>query len=168
MRADVPGTSHYVDYRGPDELTIGDIDAWNEPFEEIFAARTNADDGDDGMEVSADGLTMAPKPRASGTQITVDHLRRRRDILLGRVITGWSFPVDLPYTAEKRATLPAAAVPALVKAYDTLTEAIGELDGPKEKTAPTAPGGGSATTSPDESPSGPPALTPEPSATAAG
>lgn len=156
MRVDVAGTGHWIEFRGPDELTIGDIDAFNVPFEEIFAAQATA-----GMEASDDGASLRP----AGAEITADHLRRRRDALLARVITGWSFTPPMPYAAEKREGLPAAAVPALVKVYDILTTAIGELDGPKETTADS---GGSASTSPDESGSAPPDSAPAPSETAGG
>jgi hypothetical protein len=158
VREDVPGTGHWIEFRGPDELNIGDVDAYNSAFEEVFAETASA-----GMAVSDDGLTMSQGPVRP--VITVDHLRRRRDAVLGRVITGWSFGVPLPYTAEKREDLPAAAVPALLSLYKTVTDAIDGLEGPK---AQTETGSTSASTSAVESASGLPDSTPEPSATAAG
>jgi hypothetical protein len=165
MRADVPGTEHWIDYRSPESLTIGDIDAYNEPIEEIWAQRATASSDEDEMELSGDGVSMTPKPKPP-IVITVATIRARRDALLSRTITGWSFTdVPLPYGPESRTTLPVAALPLLQKAYNSLTAAIDELDGPKDQTAPT---GGSATTSPATSASGLPDLTPEPSATAGG
>lgn len=178
MRTDIPGTEHYIEHRGPEELKVGDVDAYNAPIEEVQVARVNASDDDDGTEVSEDGLTMVPKPRRvpPGAELTVDHIRRRRDGLLSRVITGWSFQgVPLPYSAASRAELPAVAFPALAEVYDTLGDAIQGLGGPKETTSPTsetetptAPSDGSGTTSADTSPSPLPDSATEPSVTAAG
>jgi hypothetical protein len=180
MRTDIPGTEHWIEHRGPEELKVGDVDAYNAPIEEVSVARANAADSEDGdgMEVSADGLTMTPKPRtpAPGTELTVDHIRRRRDDLLSSVITGWSFEgFPLPYSAASRAQLPAVAIAGLTKVYDTLSDAIQGIGSPKETTSPTsetepptAPSDGSATTSGDTSPSPLPDSATEPSETAAG
>lgn len=150
MRAELPGSPHWIEYRG--DLTVGDIDAWNEPIERLWADRASEDSGEDEMEVSEDGLTMKPKPKPP-VRITTATLRERRDGLLARTITAWSFQdlAPLPYSGASRDVLPAAAVPLLKQVYDALTDAIDGLEGPKETTPPTTAGDGSATTSTDES-----------------
>lgn len=152
MRADIPGTSHWVDLRGPDELTIGDIDAYNKPLIDAIEA-----------------ADQAGKDRES-VPITLPMVFARRDALLGELITGWSFQdAPLPYTLASRKKIPIAALPVFRDLADPYIEVINGLEGPKASPeAPTADGDGSVTTSPDTSENAPPASPEPPSETAGG
>jgi hypothetical protein len=140
MRIEVPGTEQWIDLRGPDELTGADDDAWQGVYTAIWAERAesdvNEDTEGDGMEVSADGASMAPRKRR--TKVPPNIVQRQRDVLLASLITGWSyseppFSLPLPYSTEARKTLPLAACKALDAAIKPHVEAITD-SGPKETT----------------------------------
>lgn len=159
MRIDVPGGDHWIELRGPDELTGADDDAWQSVYTAIWAERAEAEvneaevseDTGDGMEVSADGVSM--KPRRRTIKVPPNVVNRQRDILLTRLITAWSyeaepFSLPIPYTTLSREKLPLAAAKALDAAIVPHVEAI-KGEGPKE-----TPGGTSASVSKAKSPSG--------------
>lgn len=159
MRVSVPGGDNWIDLRGPGELTGADDDAWQAVYAEVWAQAAEAEVGDsgDGMEVSADGVSMTPKKRT--VKVPADIVRRQRDALIGRLITAWSYEAEplalpLPYTTLSRERLPLAACKALDEAIRPHVEAI-KGAGPKEQLPPasTTDGSGSANGSAEESPS---------------
>ena len=148
MRTDVPGTEHWVEFRSPDEMTIGDIDAYNEPIVRALDAADNAG-----------------TPR-DDVKLTISLANERRNALMACLITAWSFEdVPLPYAAESRKKIPIAARTVIDDLPDEHIKVIDGLEGPKEKTEATD---GSATTSPGTSASDPPDSATEPSGTAGG
>ena len=88
MRLDIPGGA-WIELRGPDELTGGDDDAFQRVYSAAFAQDVEISDGDDDMEMSADGASMVPKAKPKRTiRVTMDMVAEQRDILLSRLITG--------------------------------------------------------------------------------
>lgn len=138
MRVEGPEGSWWVELRDAGQLTGGDEDAWNKPLQDAVGAFDVAvEDGDDGMEVSADGLTMRPRERRK-VKVPVGFMDVRRDVLLSRLITGWSFDhIPLPYAAAARSQLPLAVCRELDKATAAHREAL-DASGPDPKAATTA------------------------------
>jgi hypothetical protein len=157
MRTDIPGSSDWIEHREPAQLTIGDIDAFNEPLEAMFDA-------------DAEAAARAPEGEEPAERKTIPLavIGARRTALLGELITGWSFGVPLPYTAASRRLLPAVAGITLNDIADAAVQAISDLSGPKATPGASEASGGSASTSPGESESAPPVSAPEPSGTAGG
>jgi hypothetical protein len=174
IRIDIPPVGDlpaaWIDIRRPESLTGDDDDAWHKIYFEVRMedAEANLNEAaakaDDAFEVTPDGTAMVPKkPR----RVTVpkDMVRRQRDALIGRLITGWSYSeppwnLALPYTTAMRGVLPLRACKAIDQA---ILPHVSEItsSGPKE-----TPSGSSTSTSPAESPSSHPASTAEPPTTA--
>jgi hypothetical protein len=153
MRIDTPG-GNWVELRSAEDLTGADDDAWHAIFYQVRleADEEAASEGDDGMEVSADGVTMVPKKRH--IKVPPDFAYRQRDTLLASLITDWSykdapFSLPLPYSAESRKTteshkgLPLAACKALDEAIKPHKAALNG-SGPKETTGPGSENGSAA------------------------
>lgn len=142
MRIDVPGGDQWIDLRSAEELTGADDDAWQGVYTAIWAERAELDvndDGSDGEEVSADGVSVVP--RRHRVKVPPNVVQRQRDVLLARLITAWSyeaepFSLPLPYTTLSREKLPLAACKALDEAVKPHVKAI-TASGPKETTAPS-------------------------------
>jgi hypothetical protein len=146
MRIDIPGTADWIELKDIADLTWADEEAFDAVLgAAVIAARYGEvdaeDEPDDGMEISADGVSMVPKVKKRATiTLTLPMLRERRDVLLAAVITGWSYDVPLPYNSASQVLLPRAAGKALVAAIEPYIDELGAA-GPKGKTAPS---GGSA------------------------
>lgn len=150
MRVEDPAGGWWIELRGPDQLFGADEDAFKAVYEAAIGA-IDVEIGDDEMEVSDDGVSMQPKqPERRKVKVKLSMVNDQRDVLLSRLITGWSFEdIPLPYNAASREVLP-------LSVCKRLDEAIGEhkriLQGrgpdPKEATTP-ASANGSRDVSPD-------------------
>ncbi len=155
MRIDIG--EHWVEMRSADELTGGDLDSWNQVYEPAFAQDVEIEDEDEQPELSPDGVSVVPKPAKRTVRVTMAMVNEQRDVLLGRLITGWSYDLPLPYTVLSREKLPLPACLALTEALKPHLDALRGATGPKAATAPTAGTGGSANGSRAKSRSGHPA-----------
>jgi hypothetical protein len=133
----------WIELRGPDELTGADDDAWHLVYNQVVTDAAVIEPDGDGMEVSADGTSMVPKRRR--IRMPPDILQRQRDGLLGLLITGWSYDLQLPYTSASRTSLPLAMCKELDRAIQPHIAVIRDA-GPKETAS-----GSSTSTSPDGS-----------------
>lgn len=134
MRIPVPGSDNWIDLKDIADLSAADDDAYQRVITEAaLAARgSEVEIADEDEEVSADGVSVTP--RKHKVTLTVEMLDRRRDDLLARLITGWSYDIPLPYNAASRELLPKAAGKALAEAVKPYFAELND-SGPKEKTA---------------------------------
>lgn len=135
MRIDL-ADSQWIELRDPGKLNGGDKDAFDSVYEPAFAQDVPLD-GDDEPELSDDGTAMRPKLRRT-VRVTMAMVHEQRDILLGRLITAWSFTdIPLPYQTASRELLPLDACQALEVAVRPHMEKLREAIGPKGKTGTT-------------------------------
>ncbi len=131
---------HWIDLRRVEDLTWDDAEVWSAAVDDAVAeARKKAFDPDTGarlMKVSADGVSQEPAPIVP--EITRTTLMRRRDDLLGVLITAWSFDdLPLPYVPEQKKRLPLPVGPALIAALEPYIDQL-QAPGPKETTEGSA------------------------------
>jgi hypothetical protein len=169
MRIEVPGGTgeHWVELRDIDALTAADDDAYQAVFTRAYA-RQIEDEANEEDEVSADGVSVAPK-KTPRVLVTAEMLLQRRDDLLASLITDWSYAapdavphIPLPYSADSRKVLPLPASKVLKTAIEPYQEALNAESGPKEPASPESltDGTGSRNGSPDGSQNHLPDLTP--------
>jgi hypothetical protein len=134
MRIPVPGSDNWIDLKDIADLSAADDDAYSRVVNEaaLAAQGSEVEITDDEGETSADGVSVVP--RARKLTLTVEMLDRRRDDLLARLITGWSYDIPLPYNAASRELLPRAAGKALDTAVKPYQAELND-SGPKETTA---------------------------------
>jgi hypothetical protein len=145
VRVDLPG-GQWAEMRSPDELTGGDKDAWLESME-----FTDTDQELPGQEPENPAVMPDPAQakRRVKVRITMANLHKQRDMMLGRLITGWSYAdIPLPYSRASRDRLPLSVCNALEEAVKAHVDALnGTGPDPKEETSFT-----SGSTSPDAAP----------------
>jgi hypothetical protein len=146
MRVDLPD-GQWADIRDVSTLTGADQDEYQDAVDEALRARQRQADAEAAAAPANPAMMPDPadgtaRPRAGLANADV---RGLRDLVMGKMITAWSFPLDLPYTTASRSSLPVYACNAL---QDAVTPHVGALngEGPKQETGP-----GSATTSPGTS-----------------
>lgn len=134
----IPIGEQWIELKDIADLSAADDDAYQRVITEAaLAARgseveiTEEDEG----EVSGDGVSVTP--RKHKLTLTVEMIERRRDDLLGRLITGWSYDIPLPYNAASRELLPRAAGKALAEAVKPYQRELNDA-GPKEATTEPA------------------------------
>lgn len=143
MRVEDPAGTWWIEIRGPDQLFGADEDAFKAVYESAIGA-IDVELGEDDMEVSSDGVTMRPRaPERRRVQVRLSMVNEQRDVLLARLITGWSFEdIPLPYTAASRELLPLTVCKRL---DDAIAEHKRILQGagpdPKEATTPASASG---------------------------
>jgi len=141
MRLDVG--EHFIEMRGPEALTGGDLDAFAAVYAAAFDQDVEIEDEDDsapeGMVLSDDGVSYVPKPKGEKrkVRVTMAMVAEQRDTMLSRLITGWSYDLPLPYVAASRDLLPLAACRALDDAIKPHLKELRGTSGPKETTAGT-------------------------------
>ena len=132
----VTAGDHWAELRDVDDLSWADQEAWDAVWDDaIFDAQREQYDPETGerrMVMSADGSTMTPVRVLP--KITSEDAARRRNQLLGSLITAWSLDdVPLPYTAAVKSQVPLAFGKALDRALGPYIEALTDT-GPKETT----------------------------------
>ena len=134
MRLDVG--EHFIEMRGPEALTGGDLDAFAAVYAAVFAQDVEVEDEDDSSD---DGVSYVPKPKGEKrkVRVTMAMVAEQRDTMLSRLITGWSYDLPLPYVAASRDLLPLAACRALDDAIKPHLKELRGTSGPKETTAGT-------------------------------
>ena len=112
MRHDLPD-GEWAEIKTVGDMTGADQDAYFDAGDALRARRAAED----------------------GTPTNRDY-RGIRDEVMGKLITGWSFDVPLPYTSASRAQLPLYACNALVAAVDPHIDALNGA-GPKAEKSGT-------------------------------
>ena len=152
MHIDLPGGAS-AELRDAESLTGADQDKYADAVDAALEVRRREAEA---AAIAANPAMMpdpsAPPPRA---RLTNADMRGLRDMVLGEMITAWSFPIALPYNSAARAQLPIYACNALQEAISAHVDALNGESGPKEATT-----AGSATTSSGESSSPLPAAPP--------
>lgn len=142
MKIDLPG-GEWADIRDLDSLTGADQDAYGDEVDRLLEIRRSE------AEAAARAANPAMMPDPADTprgRLTGADTRTLRDVLLGKLISDWSYSdrLPLPYVAAYRGRLPLVACVKLTEAIDPLVDVLnGNI--PKETETPT----GSAGTSPE-------------------
>lgn len=137
MKLTAPDGSWWVELRGPTELNGADRRALEEVDDEINGLGKGIWLGDDGEEfdLAPDGVTMVR--RVARRKLSREILNRRRDALLSRLISNWSFAgLPLPYQPGylDSETMPLDAVNAIEKTLNEVRDRLSG-DGPKESSS---------------------------------
>jgi hypothetical protein len=151
MRVEDQAGGWWIELRGPDQLFGADEDAFKAVYETAIGAIDVEIGDDDEMEVSPDGVSMTPKqPERRKIKVKLSMVNDQRDVLLSRLITGWSFEdIPLPYTALSRERLPLSVCKKLDEAISEHKRIL-QGKGPDPKEATThASANGSRDVSPD-------------------
>jgi hypothetical protein len=147
----------WIEMRGVDELTGGDQDAWLETCEELFGADEPAE-----PQVSEENPAVLAEPApAPARRVRYGQVRQLTDLMLARLVTGWSYPeLTLPYRKEYRDHLPLTVCQRLEDEAGKVTARLNGDDdtGPKAESSTT-----SASTSTDDAPAPQPEPAPAPS-----
>lgn len=162
IRVELPG-GQWAELREADELTGADQDGFLDEYDRVIQEVPQPAPEPD----PANPAVMLPRP---ARQLDAAGNRALRDWQLGRLITGWSFDLPLPYTGQYREVLPVRVCNALQKAIkpmqdaltDTENDAGEDEDGGAPKSGLPGGTGGSEGTSPAGSPNllpAPPAVT---------
>ena len=153
LKITLPG-DQWAEIRDASTLTGADQDEYQDAVDVALRARQAEADAAAAAIPPANPAMMpdpAEIPAGSRARLANADMRGLRDLVLGKLITAWSFDaLPLPYTPAHRSSLPLYACNALTNAISSHIDALNGA-GPKEETSP-----GSATTSSDGSSSLPP------------
>jgi hypothetical protein len=147
--------NHWIDLRDIEQLTWADQETFEAPANEVVATARRAEydpeTGERRTVLSEDGKTRVPLKVPA--LITADLLIRRRDAVLGSLITDASYVqqgiVTLPFTPEWKTKIGRDMAAKLTTAIEPYLEA---LSGPKETPTPASGSDSSSKDRPETSP----------------
>jgi hypothetical protein len=150
MKLEGPDSSWWVEMRGPSQLTGADFRALQDIDDRVNGLDKGIWFGNDGdeWELSPDGVSMVKRP--ARRKVSRQILNEGRDVMLARLITGWSFAsLPMPYQPGYLDSddLPLDAIEQVEKVRSEVLDRL-RNGAPKEKPATT---GDSSNSSRDDS-----------------